>query len=52
MTRNSILRTALAALALHLAASSGFSEEASALKCFYTGLPAKPGLNVDYEGIT
>ena len=26
--------------------------EETALKCFYTGLPAKPGLAVEYEGAT
>ncbi len=50
MTHRFILRTACAVLALlHMTA---FSQETAALKCFYTGLAAKPGLNVEYEGVT
>ncbi|MCB1204430.1 MAG: hypothetical protein KDN18_09235 [Verrucomicrobiae bacterium] len=28
------------------------AQETGELKCFYTGNPAKPGLNVEYEGVT
>lgn len=31
---------------------TAFSQDTAELKCFYTGLVAKTGLNVEYEGVT
>ncbi len=30
----------------------GNADESSALKCFYTGAPAKAGVKIEYEGVT
>lgn len=43
---------AYGAILLSLLPLDGRAEEKAAPKCFYTGLPAKPGLAVDYEGAT
>ena len=46
-------RPILAALAaLIISTLGGNAEETGALKCFYTGNPAKPGVTVEYEGVT
>ncbi len=46
-------RPIFAALAaLLISTLGGNAEEAGALKCFYTGNPAKPGVTVEYEGVT
>lgn len=37
---------------LLLSLSPVFADEAAALKCFYSGAPAKPEFNIDYEGTT
>lgn len=39
-------------LGLTSLAFTALAQETAELKCFYTGNPAKPGLNVEYEGIT
>lgn len=46
-------RPIFAALAaLLISTLGGNAEEPGALKCFYTGNPAKPGVTVEYEGVT
>ncbi len=52
MNPTAVLRSTLVALVLPFAVHSAFSQEAAGLKCFYTGQPAKPEFNVDYEGVT
>lgn len=44
------LFAACGAVLLSLLPFGGRAEEKAALKCFYTGLAAKPELTVDYEG--
>lgn len=39
-------------LGLTSLAITTLAQETAELKCFYTGNPAKAGLNVDYEGVT
>lgn len=51
MTRTTLLKS-LATLAVAAFASCLSAQETAELKCFYTGGPAKPGLNVEYEGVT
>ncbi len=51
MIRSTILN-AIAVLSLAVSASSGWSQETTELKCFYSGSPAKAGLNIEYEGVT
>lgn len=52
MTKSAIIALITSLLSLHLGTSWANSEEAATLKCFYTGQPAKAGLNVVYEGVT
>jgi hemoglobin len=52
MKRTSLLVALGAAALLSLLAPGIRAEEKADLKCHYTGLPAKPGLNIDYEGVT
>ena len=53
MIKPSTTRTTLAALTVLLfSLFSESAEETAALKCFYTGNPAKPGVTVAYEGVT
>jgi len=52
MTKSAIIAIITALLALHLGTSWAMSEEVATVKCFYTGQPAKAGLNVVYEGVT
>jgi hemoglobin len=51
MTRTTLLK-AIATFVLTIGTFTGRSQETAELKCFYSGAPAKPGLNVEYEGVT
>jgi len=51
MTRITLFK-AIAILTLAVCASAGQAQETAELKCFYSGAPAKAGLNVEYEGVT
>lgn len=53
MRKQSIKLNLIALTALALTATfNGIAEESAALKCFYTGTPAKPGVTALYEGVT
>lgn len=52
MTKSTLIAIITALLAIHSGGSRAMSKETATAKCFYTGQPAKAGLDVVYEGVT